>query len=352
MPLSWVLKPIAIASAVAFGALGVLSRRYQRARFYFNLTIYVTTLASASFWGLLISIIATAAGQRYNINYLVARSFYHIAHPLMGLHFDVEGQEHLDGLLTARDGKPQSAVIIGNHQSMLDILYLGRIFPKRTSIMAKKELKMTPILGQYMTLSGAVFIDRKNRKDAVNTVEQAGATMKKNDVSIWIFPEGTRSLHPEPTMLPFKKGAFHLAVQAQIPVVPVVCENYHRLFDSKSRLDGGRLKIKILPPISTKGLTADDVHALAESTQKLMLETLIEISAPAPSPAPKALRAADSSTAKTTSSQLIVDGDNKLRSRSASDTPATSSIAASTESLTTEDEMDDDAVLLKRPKAE
>lgn len=63
MPFSWVLKPIAIASAVAFGALGVLSRRYQRARFYFNLTIYVTTLASASFWGLLISIIATAAGQ-------------------------------------------------------------------------------------------------------------------------------------------------------------------------------------------------------------------------------------------------------------------------------------------------
>ncbi|TXT06060.1 hypothetical protein VHUM_03533 [Vanrija humicola] len=351
MPLSWVLKPIAIASAVAFGALGVLSRRYERARFYFNLTIYVTTLASASFWGLLISVIATAAGQRYNINYYVARSFYQIAHPLMGLHFDVEGQEHLDGLLTARDGKPQSAVIVG---SMLDILYLGRIFPKRTSIMAKKELKMTPILGQYMTLSGAVFIDRKNRKNAVHTVEEAGAAMKKNDVSIWIFPEGTRSLHPEPTLLPFKKGAFHLAVQAQIPIVPVVCENYHRLFDSKTRLDGGRLKIKtVLPPISTKGLTADDVHALAESTQKLMLETLIEISAPAPSAAPKAIRAADSSTGKTTSSQLAVDGDNELRPRStSSDTPATSSIAASTESLTTEDEMDDDAVLLKRPKAE
>lgn len=83
-----------------------------------------------------------------------------------------------------------------------------------------------------------------------------------------------------------------------------------------------------------------------------MLETLIEISAPAPSPAPKAIRPADASTAKTTSSQLAVEGDNKLRSRSPSDTPATSSIAASTESLTTEDEMDDDAVLLKRPKAE
>ncbi|KAL1409664.1 1-acylglycerol-3-phosphate O-acyltransferase [Vanrija albida] len=352
MPLSWVLKPIAIASAVAFGALGVLSRRYQRARFYFNLTIYVTTLASASLWGLLISIIATAAGQRYNINYFVARSFYQIAHPLMGLHFDVEGQEHLDGLLTARNGKPQSAVILGNHQSMLDILYLGRIFPRRTSIMAKKELKMTPILGQYMTLSGAVFIDRKNRKNAVATVEQAGASMKKNDVSIWIFPEGTRSLHPEPSMLPFKKGAFHLAVQAQVPVVPVVCENYYRLFDSKTRLDGGRLKIKILPPIPTVGLTADDVTSLVESTQKLMLETLKEISAPPAPPAIKAPRAADSSSAKTTSSQLAVQGDTELRSRAASDTAA-KSITTSTESLqTTEDEMDDDAVLLKRPKAE
>lgn len=172
MPLSWVLKPIAVASAIAFSTLGVLSTRYQKARYYFHSTIFLTTLGAASLWGLLISLVAAAAGEvriasrladfeRFNINYYVARSFYRVCHPLVGVDFDVEGQEHIDNLLVAEEGAPQSAVIIGNHQryvrhcglvltsSMVDILYLGRIFPKRTSIMAKQELKWTPLLGQF-----------------------------------------------------------------------------------------------------------------------------------------------------------------------------------------------------------
>ena len=84
---------------------------------------------------------------------------------------NVEGEEHLTRLLTARDGKPQSAVVIGNHQrsvtgrrilyradvsSFVDILFLGRIFPRRASIMAKKELKWMPLLGQYCKLRPAL----------------------------------------------------------------------------------------------------------------------------------------------------------------------------------------------------
>lgn len=95
-----------------------------------------------------------------------------------------------------------------------------------------------------VALSGAVFINRKNRKDAVAAMQQVGVDMKKKGVSLWIFPEGTRYSHEEPTLLPFKKGAFHLAIQAQAPIVLVVCENYNRLFDGQTRFDGGRLKIK------------------------------------------------------------------------------------------------------------
>lgn len=94
-----------------------------------------------------------------------------------------------------------------------------------------------------MHASGAVFIDRKNRKDAHRTVAQAGEDMKKRGVSLWVFPEGTRSLKPEPSLLPFKKGAFHLAVQAQVPVVAIVCENYHRLFDGRTRFNSGVIKV-------------------------------------------------------------------------------------------------------------
>ena len=63
-------------------------------------------------------------------------------------------------------------------------------------------------------------------------------------ISLWVFPEGTRSSKPEPTLLPFKKGAFHLAVQAQVPIVPVVCENYHRLFDGRTRMERGELTLR------------------------------------------------------------------------------------------------------------
>ena len=156
----------------------------------------------------------------------------------------------------------------------MDILYLGRIFPGYASIMAKKELQFAPLLGQFMSLSGAVFINRKNLKDSIKAFKSVGETMNRKKLSLWIFPEGTRSGLATPDLLPFKKGAFHLAIQAGVPVVPVVCENYNRLFDSKSRFESGTIKIKVLPPVPTKHLTADDAAELTEKVRGMMLEEL------------------------------------------------------------------------------
>ncbi|KLT40182.1 putative 1-acylglycerol-3-phosphate O-acyltransferase [Cutaneotrichosporon oleaginosum] len=347
MPISWVLKPLAIASAVAFGALGLLSRKNQKARLYFNVTVYLTTLATTSVWGLVVTILASATGQRLNINYYVARSFYKICGPLVGIKVIVEGEEHLDGLSTANNGKHQSAVLT---PCMLDILFLGRVFPERTVIMAKKELKYSPLLGQYMHASGAVFIDRKNRKDAHRTVAQAGEDMKRRGVSLWVFPEGTRSLHPEPTMLPFKKGAFHLAVQAQVPVVCIVCENYNRIFDGRTRFEPGTLRVRtVLPPIPTKGLTFEDVSSLTESTRDAMLKALKKISQPVPATA-KTAAAIETSVAKATALEKIRTDNNTVDQRLVASAVSESSEGASRD--TTEDELDGDAVVLKRPKAE
>jgi lysophosphatidate acyltransferase len=109
--------------------------------------------------------------------------------------------------------------------------------------MAKKELQWTPLLGQYMTFSGAVFVDRGNNTRAIQSLRTAGETIKAQGTSIWMFPEGTRSLREQPDMLPLKKGAFHLAVQAGVPIVPVVCENYWKLYHKGTFLPGV-LKIK------------------------------------------------------------------------------------------------------------
>ncbi len=72
--------------------------------------------------------------------------------------------------------------------------------------MAKKELQYSPLLGQFMSLSGAVFVNRKNLKDSIAMFAEVGKTMNKNKLSLWIFPEGTRSGFATPDLLPFKKG--------------------------------------------------------------------------------------------------------------------------------------------------
>ena len=85
-----------------------------------------------------------------------------------------------------------------------------------------------------MTLSKSVFIDRANVKDARNVMAGAADEMQKQKQSVYIFPEGTRGYSKEPMLLPFKKGAFHLAVQAQVPIVPVVVANYSNVLYVKS----------------------------------------------------------------------------------------------------------------------
>ena len=121
--------------------------------------------------------------------------------------------------------------------------------------MAKKELQWSPLLGQFMTLAGAVFVDRGNNARAVRSLTAAGEIMKERHSSLWLFPEGTRSMRPHADMLPFKKGAFHTAIQAQVPIVPVVCENYWRLY-RKDVFESGTLKVKGASLAASRSLCA------------------------------------------------------------------------------------------------
>ena len=129
-----------------------------------------------------------------------------------------------------------------------------------------------PFLGQFMALSKTVFINRTSRTAALAAFSQAAETMHAEQQSVFIFPEGTRSYANTPSLLPFKKGAFHLAVQAQVPIVPVVVANYSNVLDVKRKIfNSGKI------PVETKGLTKDDVDALVERVQKDMAEELVRI---------------------------------------------------------------------------
>jgi lysophosphatidate acyltransferase len=87
-----------------------------------------------------------------------------------------------------------------------------------------------------VTLSKTVFIDRANRATARAAFDNAAKVMKRDRHSVFIFPEGTRSYAEKPELLPFKKGAFHLAVQAQVPIVPIVAANYSHVLNVRTKV--------------------------------------------------------------------------------------------------------------------
>lgn len=156
------------------------------------------------------------------------------------------------------------------------MLVLGCIFPKYCSVTAKKSLKWMPFLGWFMALSKTVFIDRSNRQAAVSAFDSAAKTMHDEKQSVFIFPEGTRSYAETPMLLPFKKGAFHLAIQAQVPIVPCVCANYSHVLNVKKRIFiPGRIPVSVLKPIETKGMKNEDVAALCDKVRDMMLKELL-----------------------------------------------------------------------------
>ena len=126
-----------------------------------------------------------------------------------------------------------------------------------------------------MALSKTVFIERKSRSQAVAAFDKAAAQMHSNRQSVYIFPEGTRSYYDHPDLLPFKKGAFHLAVQAQVPIIPIAIANYSQVLDVRRKLfRPGTIPVRVAKPILTKGKTKEDVDDLIKETRDVMLEEL------------------------------------------------------------------------------
>ena len=142
-------------------------------------------------------------------------------------------------------------MFILNHQSNADLIIASKLLRKDTVGIGKKEIKKIPVLGQILTASkGMIFIDRADREKAIEAMKPAVDALKSG-TSVVIFPEGTRSY--DYTLGQFKKGAFHLAMQAKVPVVPIVIENAHDAMPrGLSILQPATIRIKVLKPIATK----------------------------------------------------------------------------------------------------
>ena len=165
-------------------------------------------------------------------------------------------------------------VIVVNHQSNFDLFMLGSVVPRRTVTIGKTSLRWVPIFGQIYWLAGNVLIDRGDATKAKAAMVKTTDALQHQDTSIWVFVEGTRNLGKG--LLPFKKGAFQMAISAGVPIVPICCSNYKRTM-RLNRWRTGPLRIRALPPISTEGMTPDDMPNLMEQCRAQMVACIDEL---------------------------------------------------------------------------
>jgi lysophosphatidate acyltransferase len=230
--------------------LYMISVAIPLAGFFARLLASYACLVACASYGVVISILLRLVGNVGISQWAVARSFKYTMRYATGVDFKIEDPN--DYLNTTRP-----AVFIGNHQTELDVLMLGHIFPQYCSVTAKKSLKSVPFLGWFMNLSGSIFIDRANSTSARNAMAGAADEIQKRKQSVYMFPEGTRSYAKEPMLLPFKKGAFHLAVEAGVPIVPVVVANYSNVL----YVQGWRFNAGTIPIKGASILVQERVHA-------------------------------------------------------------------------------------------
>jgi len=181
-----------------------------------------------------------------------------------GLQVAIEGEEHL--------WSHRPAVFVFNHQSATDALILARLLRRNFSGVAKTEMQSNPLVGTILGAVGTMFIDRGNHDQAIDALKPAVRRLKEG-ISIAIAPEGQRSLGYK--LGEFKMGAFHIAMQACVPVIPIVIANSS---DSMPKTGAiirpAKIDINVLPPVATDDWTTATIHEHADQIRRLFLKHL------------------------------------------------------------------------------
>ncbi|MCT9845184.1 1-acylglycerol-3-phosphate O-acyltransferase [Leclercia sp. 29361] len=170
--------------------------------------------------------------------------------------------------------KHGNAIYIGNHQNNYDMITAAKIVQPPTVTVGKKSLLWVPFFGLLYWLTGNLLIDRNNRAKAHGTIAEVVNHFKKRRISIWMFPEGTRSRGRG--LLPFKTGAFHAAIAAGVPIIPVCVSNTSNKINL-NRLRNGLVIVEMLPPVDVSKYGKDQVRELAAHCRELMLNKIAEL---------------------------------------------------------------------------
>ena len=170
----------------------------------------------------------------------------------------LEGVDHLD------EGRAQ--ILVANHQSWFDVLVLAGYLPVEYRFIAKKELTRIPFFGPAWQACGHVALDRQDRAAAIESLEEAGRRVGVEGSTMIIFPEGTRS--HDGKLQPFKRGAFALAIQSKLPIVPAAILGSRAVMPKGSfRIRSGTIRVRFGKPVSAEGLSYSDRAAFTSDVR-------------------------------------------------------------------------------------
>lgn len=162
-----------------------------------------------------------------------------------------------------------SVVYLANHQNNYDMVTTTAAVLPNSVTIGKKSLVWIPFFGIIYWLTGNILIDRDNKEKSRNTITKVAAQMREKNLSVWIFPEGTRSRGRG--LMPFKMGAFHTALQAGVNIVPTVISDTHNQVNL-NRWDNGEVIVEMLEPIDTSQYKTREIRRLMNDCHAIMLE--------------------------------------------------------------------------------
>ncbi|KAL1131571.1 hypothetical protein AAG570_011186 [Ranatra chinensis] len=229
-------------------------------RYYFKFFVYYGIIMVTS-----VIVIPIMVWKPRNVeNLILASLLCRNISDVLGLKWELRGGAHLT--------KEIPYVIVANHQSSIDILGMFELWPvmRRCTVVAKKELLYAWPFGLAAWLCGLIFIDRLNSEASRRAINRSISELRDSKTKMWVFPEGTRKNTGE--IHAFKKGAFHAAISAQLPILPVVFTRFYFLKSEQKILDQGRVVVTVLPPIETTGLKLDDMPQLMAKTHATMVD--------------------------------------------------------------------------------
>ncbi len=207
---------------------------------------------------------ALTGSKRDALNFSVSL-FADTASALIGLNLRIQGEHHL--------WSHRPAVFVFNHQSNVDMVIVARLLRRDITGVGKREIRDIPIVGRIMEAAGVVLIDRKDTASAIEAMTPLVDAMRVEGKSVCLSPEGTRALTPR--LAGFKKGAFHLAMQAGVPIVPIVIQNSG---DVQPKGDvfyhPGTVEVDVLAPIDTSEWSTSTIDTHVADVRNLYLRTL------------------------------------------------------------------------------